>query len=57
VYVFSVVAAGVSPAVEPGILPAGTSPRIPERSPNNRGVLFRAARCRPLRQPGWPPLR
>ena len=26
------VAAGVSPAVEPGILPGGTSPRIPKAS-------------------------
>jgi len=51
-YVFTV-AAGILPAVEPGILPggyAGVSPSIPRPE-----MPFRAARCRPLRQPGWPP--
>jgi len=49
------VAAGVPPAVEPGHLarriavrasPSVSAPKAP----------FRAARCRPLRQPRWLPL-
>ena len=52
-HVFTI-AAGILPAVEPGILPGGNvgvSPSIPRPE-----MSFRAARCRPLRQPGWPPL-
>jgi len=56
------VAAGVSPALEPGILPGGTSQCSPQSvrlfaNSRKTGRSFRAASCRPLRQPGWPPLR
>ena len=62
VQVYSGVAAGVSPAVEPSILPGGTSSRILQMSPGifsspNDRAFFPAAGCRPLRQPGLPPLR
>src|SRR5205807_4831390 len=44
------------------MLPGGTSPRIPESvrlfaDRRTTGRSFRAARCHPLRRPGWPPLR
>jgi hypothetical protein len=56
------VAAGILPAVEPGFQPGG---RNTPNAANQREFTstcpstprFRAARCRPLRQPGWLPLR
>src|SRR5437762_389801 len=52
------VAAGILPAVEPGFQPGGTRVRM-NQAPSNAPALrypqccFRAAGCRPLRQPGW----
>src|SRR5947209_5576297 len=56
------VAAGILPAVEPGFQPGGTdgqraSNRIERTGASASPGLVRAAGCRPLRQPGWLPLR
>jgi hypothetical protein len=50
-----ILAAGFQPAVELGILPGRIVP-WPTPSVPFSELPFRAARCRPLRQPGWPPL-
>jgi hypothetical protein len=56
-----VVAAGLSPAVEPGFQPGGLSlsshrARVTQPTPRSTPAPFRAAGYRPLRQPGWLPL-